>query len=113
MLLKCIKNLNKKFNERFGRRTRLIVFDFSENQLVFSIPVRKFNQSRQEPSHQRLGKGGTNVPPPPISKYFSEIFSPSHIKLTNKTRIWTLNRSSDRRNWRILNKIVKYFRIGK
>ena len=29
------------------------------------------------------GHGGTNVPPPPMSKYFSEFFSPSHIKLTH------------------------------
>ena len=49
-----------------------------------------------------LNMGWKNAPPP-ISKYFSEIFSPSNIKLTNKTRIWTLNRSSDRRNSRILN----------
>ena len=54
------------------------------------------NQSRQEPSHHRLGKGG-QTSPLSISKYFSEIFSPSHIKLTNKTQIWTLNRSSDRK----------------
>ena len=73
---------------------------------------RSINQSRQEPSHHRLGKGGTNVPPP-ISKYFSEIFSPSHIKLTNKPRIWTFNRFSDRRNSRILKKIVKYFLVEK
>ena len=61
------------------------------------------NQFRHEPSHHRLGMGGKTSPSPPISKYLSEIFSPSHIKLTNKTRIWTLNRSSDRRNSRILN----------
>ena len=66
------------------------------------IVILFINQSRHEPSHNRLGKGG-QTSPLPISKYFSEFFSPSHIKLTNKTRIWTLNRSSDRRNWRILN----------
>ena len=63
---------------------------------IFSrlLMVKFFNQSRQEPSHHRLVV---------ISINFSEIFSPSRIKLTNKTRIWTLNRSIDRRNWRILN----------
>ena len=30
-----------------------------------------------------FGHGGQMSPPPPISKYFNEIFSPSHIKLTN------------------------------
>ena len=48
----------------------------------------------------------------PISKYFSEIFYPSHINLTNKTLKRTLNRSSDRRKSRNSNKVVKYFRVG-
>ena len=68
---------------------------------IFGL-TKNLNQPGHEPSHHRLGKGG-QTSPPPISKYFSEIFSPSHIKLANKTRIWTLNRSSDRRNSRILN----------
>ena len=40
-----------------------------------------FNQSGHKRCWHRLDIGGPNVPPP-ISKYFSEIFSPSHIKLT-------------------------------
>ena len=53
----------------------------------------------------------TNVSPP-ISKYFSEIFSPSNIKLTyiitlTRTKI----RSSHHRKSRNLNKIVKILKL--
>ena len=37
------------------------------------FPSQMFNQSRQEPSHSRLGRGGQPPPPPPpISKYFNK-----------------------------------------
>ena len=42
--------------------------------------ILTLNQSRQEPSHHRLGKGGgTN--PPPTSKYFNKKRVPSGIRL--------------------------------
>ena len=41
--------------------------------------------------------------PPPISKYFSEIFSPSHINLTNNNHKKNLNRSSAPRKSRNLS----------
>ena len=37
------------------------------------------NQSRQEPSHHRLGKGG-QTSPPPISKYFNKKGGPGGIR---------------------------------
>ena len=60
--------------------------------------------------------GGTNVPPP-ISQYFSEFFSPSHIKLTDNNHDKDLNRSSDLRksinlteNWEIYQQLVRGIR---
>ena len=48
--------------------------------------THRLNQSRHEQSHHRLGMGG-QTSPPPISKYLSEIYSPSHVKLTNNNPI--------------------------
>ena len=72
------------------------------------------NENIQTPNksiNSNLTRLGTSTPP--ISKYFSEIFSPGHIKLLIITQIRTLNRSTDRRKSRNLNKIVKYFRVEK
>ena len=47
-----------------GARNNFRKFEIFENKV--------FNQSRQEPSHQRLGKGGGTNVPPPIRKYFNK-----------------------------------------
>ena len=111
-------NYRKKRSSPLVRKSNLKIINIFGREILNSGSGRKKLSKTHRPKTgvaapwelTSLGKSqvttvearGTNVPPS-ISKYFSEIFSPSHIKLTNKTRIWTLNRSSDRRNSRILN----------
>ena len=60
-------------------------------RIVVKLPIvamfLPLNQSRHERVRHRLGMAhaawGGQPSNPPISKYFSEIVSPSHIKLTN------------------------------
>ena len=48
-----------------------------------------------------------------ISKYLSEIFAPSHIKLTNNKPNKDFKSVSDPKKSRILNKIIKFFWVEK
>ena len=50
---------------------------------------------------------------PPISKYLSEFFSPSHIKLTYNNPNKDFKSVEQRRKSRNLNKIVKYCPVRK
>ena len=85
--------VEEKVVEKENRKELLFYnegLDVSKNITIFiwtsfkSIGSFIFNQSGHEASHHRLGIGGGQTP---IRKYFSEIFSPSHIRLPNKTRI--------------------------
>ena len=64
----------------FNIKWYIIFIDVS--LLVVTIRCKErsvVNQSRQEPSHHRLGKRGANVSPP-ISKYFNKKRVPSGIR---------------------------------
>ena len=52
-----------------------------DKSVLFEKPVNLADPFRQKRCRHRLDMGDKH-PPPPISKDFSEIFSPSHIKLT-------------------------------
>ena len=66
----------KYFSENFSRflqNGRFFKSGTPVNYHYYVISLIIVNQSRQEPSHHRLGKGG-QTSPPPISEYFSDIF---------------------------------------
>ena len=56
--------------------------DGADISMVIKLVYSFLNQSRHEQSRHRLGMGG-QTSNPPMSKYFSEIVSQGHIKLTN------------------------------